>query len=138
MSDIKVIEVKEFEPKKCDLSGKEMEEYNAWKKEFNKRFFDLCDELDRLRTFEDEHHIRWSENKQMIADAYCILLQMTDNAGKGNHVAKMQYEKLPNGDEIIYPILADGNSNWYTAHVSGDSGTGMIVDITNQFVRKAW
>lgn len=135
MSDIRVIK---YEPEKCDLSGKEMEEYNAWKKEFNKRFFDLCDELNRLRTFENEHHIRWNENKQMIADAYCILLQMTDNAGKGNHVAKMQYEKLPNGDEIVYPILANGNSNWYTAHVSGDSGTATIVDITNQFVRKAW
>lgn len=138
MSDIRVVKVKDFELKKCDLSGKEMEEYNTWKKEFNERFHNLCEELDRLRTFEENHHIRWRENKQMIADAYCVLLQMTDNAGKGNHVAKMQYEKLSNGDEIVYPILVNGNCDWYQAYVSGDSGTGMIVDITNQFVRKAW
>lgn len=135
MSELRIVE---YEPNECDLSGEEMEEYNAWKKELNTKFYNLCEELEKLRSFEEKHNIRWDEDKQMVADAYCLLLQMTDNAGKGNHVAKMQYEELPNGYEIVYPILANGSSKWYTINVSGDSGTGMIADITNQFVRKAW
>lgn len=138
MSEVRIIEVKDFKPKKCDLTGKEMEEYNKTVRKFNKAFKEICKNLDEIRSFEDKHHIRWGENKQMIADAYCLMLQLTSSGGTGNHVSKLVYEKKENGTEIVYPVLADGDSNWYTIDTTGGSGIAMVSDITNQFVRKAW
>ena len=139
MSNIVVIrEVTGYESPKCDLSEKEMEMYKAMKRDIYARFKELCADVDDIRSYEEEHHIQCEEKKQMVADAFCLALQMTSAAGSSNHVSEMRYEKLDNGDEIVTPVLADGNDEWYKCHVTGDSGIAMIMDMVNQFVRKAW
>lgn len=138
MSDIKVIEIKEFESKKCDLTEEEMKLYHKAKFQVESVFLNLCKEMDALRSYEEEHNIRWEESKEMVAMAFCLALQMTNNAGKCNHVSEMKYTKLENGDEVVIPILEDGTDDWYVCHVTGDSGTAMLIDMVNQFVRKAW
>lgn len=137
MKDIQIVDVTGFKLPKCDLTEEEFEQYCKRNAELQLRFYELCEDMDELRSFEEEHHIRWKEDKAKVADAFCLALQMTDNAGKSNHVSRMNYRKLDNGDEIVVPVLADGEE-WYTCHVSGDSGTAMIIDMASQFVRKAW
>ena len=132
------ITITPYKETKCDLSKEQMEIYTEARDNFYESLHKTYEVLDKLRTFEEDHNIRWEEDKEEVAKAFCMLLQMTSAAGKSNHVREMVYEKTERGDEIVYPILADGTCDWYTAYVSGDSGIAMIMDITNQFVRKAW
>ena len=113
--------------------------YNRKQKKIARMQKELYEAMKELRQFEDNHEIYFEENKQDIADAFCYLLQMTRAGGCSNFVKEMRYKTDERGyNETVTPVLADGNSNWYTAYVSGDSGIAMIMDITSQFVRKAW
>ena len=82
------------------------------------------------------------ENKQAICDALCEALKLTDNAGTGNKLMALKY--MPNGkgtySETVRPLFADGTGaeGYYDINVSCDSGTAMITDIVNQFVRRMW
>lgn len=121
------------------LSKKENYNYIRKQKKVARMRKELYAAMNDLRQFESDKEIYFEENKQDVADAFCYLLQMTRSGGCSNFVREMRYEIDDNGyKETVTPILADGNSNWYTAYVTGDSGIAMISDITNQFVRKAW
>jgi hypothetical protein len=81
------------------------------------------------------------ENKQAILDKFVECLQLTDNAGfaVGNPLAKLQY--IDDGHEqIVRPVFADGTGEdgYYDICVTWDSGTAMLCDICNQFIRKMW
>ena len=82
------------------------------------------------------------ENKQEICTAICNALRTTNAAGNplNNALTEIQYIKCDNGDEIARPIFADGSgkSGYYDVNISGDSGIGIWLDITNQFVRRMW
>lgn len=85
------------------------------------------------------------EDKQKICDLLCEALRATSNAGEGgNPLIELRYiEKpldKPQYSEIVRPIFADGTgeNGWYDVNVSMDSGTAMIMDIVNQFVRSVW
>lgn len=135
MSEVRITEYKE---KKCRLSKDQMDEYIQAKDEFYDALHKTYKVLDKLRTFEEKNNIRWEEDKAEVAKAFGFLLQMTSAGGKSNHIKEMVYEKTDKGEEYVYPILADGTDDWYNIYVTGDSGVAMIMDITNQFVRKAW
>lgn len=83
------------------------------------------------------------EDKQAICDALCMVLRMTSNAGTDNRLRELRY--LPNREggkyeETVRPVFEDGTGEdgWYDVNVSSDSGTAMICDIANQFIRKVW
>ena len=82
------------------------------------------------------------ENKQEICNAICDALRLTSNAGTGNALKELRY--LPEGNgrysEVVRPIFEDGTgeNGWYDINVSCDSGTAVIIDITNQFIKKMW
>lgn len=80
------------------------------------------------------------ENKQNICDAICNALKATTAAGNGNALAELQYIVKDNGDELVRPVFENGagKNGYYDVNVSGDSGIGMWLDITEQFVRKVW
>lgn len=82
------------------------------------------------------------ENKQAICDALCVALMLTANAGSGNALKELRYLKTGNGrySEAVRPVFEDGTGEdgYYDINVSCDSGTAMIVDIANQFIRKVW
>ena len=82
------------------------------------------------------------ENKQKICDALCETIRLTANGGRGNALKELRY--IPEGDghysEVVRPIFEDGTgtNGWYDINVAMDSGTAMIVDIANQFIRRTW
>lgn len=79
------------------------------------------------------------EDKQAICDALCNTLRLTSNAGAGNALAELRY--IDEGDrQIVRPIFEDGNgeNGWYDINVSWDSGTAMIIDIADQFIKSVW
>lgn len=84
------------------------------------------------------------EDKQAICNAMCEALKLTSNAGypEGNPLVELRY--LPDGNgrysEVVRPIFADGTgtNGYYDINVSWDSGTAVIIDIVNQFVRTMW
>lgn len=79
------------------------------------------------------------ENKQEICNALCETLRLTTNAGTGNALVELRF--IDEGyRQTVRPIFEDGNgeNGWYDVNVSGDSGTAMIIDIVNHFVREVW
>lgn len=81
------------------------------------------------------------ENYQAICDAFCMTLRLTNNAGNpiGNPILELRYID-DGGRQYVRPIFADGEGEdgYYDVDVTMDSGTAMIQDITNQFIRKMW
>lgn len=77
------------------------------------------------------------EDKQAICDALCETLRLTSNAGKGNALRELRY--IPE-IEMVRPIFEDGTGEdgWYDVNVAMDSGTAMILDIANHFIRTVW
>ncbi|MBQ1296757.1 MAG: hypothetical protein IIY21_22120 [Clostridiales bacterium] len=82
------------------------------------------------------------ENKQRICDAFCATIRMTSNGGRGNALKELRYIPEGNGhySEVVRPIFEDGTGEdgYYDVNVACDSGTALIMDITNQFVRRMW
>jgi len=88
------------------------------------------------------------EDKQDICDAICEALRHTGAAGSpgGNALKEIRYVREDNGDEFAIPIFEDGTGEpsvysphgYYGVNISGDSGIGMWIDITRQFVQKMW
>ena len=82
------------------------------------------------------------ENKQAICDLMCETIRMTANGGSGNPLKELRY--IPEGNgyyrEVVRPIFEDGvgEDGYYDINVACDSGTAMIMDITNQFIRRMW
>jgi hypothetical protein len=79
------------------------------------------------------------ENKQEICDAVLLALWHTYNAGcvLDNPIKELKYisEK-----EVVRPIFVDGTGEdgSMDINVHMDSGTSMIVDIANQFIKEMW
>ena len=80
--DIRVIKVDSFETPKCNLTEEELKDYFKAKHHLETAFIEVCEGMDALRNFQEENHIRWEESKEMIAMAFALTLQMTNNAGK--------------------------------------------------------
>lgn len=80
------------------------------------------------------------EDKKAICDAFCEVLRMTSLLGypDNNPLTELRYIRTEDGDEIVRPIFANGTgeNGWYDVNVSGDSGTALIQDIVNNFVRR--
>ena len=130
--------MEKMEINKAKLNTEQKMKYLELREHMDQVIKNTLDIVENVRQFEEDNGILWEEDKQAVADIFCLLLQMTRAGGMSNHVKQMRYEEKENGDEIITPVLADGNANWYKINVTGDSGVAMIKDITNQFVGKAW
>ena len=80
------------------------------------------------------------ENKQHICNAICQALRKTNAAGNNNALVELRYIQKENGDEIVRPIFENGAgaNGYYDVNVTGDSGIGIWLDITQQFIRKMW
>ena len=82
------------------------------------------------------------ENKQAFCAKLCEALRMTSAAGSplNNPLTELRYMQLPNGDEIVRPVFADGagENGYYDVNVSGDSCIAIFMDIDRQFVRRMW
>lgn len=93
-----------------------------------------------------EKIMRFEEDKQKICDAFCETLRLTCNAGhpQCNPLIELRYMTKEEGgrfEETVRPIFEDhcGESiGYYDVNVTMDSGTAMIMDIVNQFVKKMW
>ena len=85
------------------------------------------------------------ENKQKILNAICEALRLTSNAGRGNALKEIRYLE-DKGSEYAIPIFENGNGEpdeycphgYYAINITGDSGTAIFIDITNQFIKKMW
>ena len=77
------------------------------------------------------------EDKQAICDAICAAIRLTSNGGTGNPLAELIYLAE---DEKVRPVFENGagKNGYYDVNVAGDSGTAMISDIVDNFVRKMW
>lgn len=79
------------------------------------------------------------ENKQEICDALLLTLWHTYNAGNilDNTLKDLRY--IPE-KEVVRPIFFDGTGEdgSMDINVHMDSGTSMIVDIANQFIKRMW
>ena len=77
------------------------------------------------------------EDKQAICNALCDTLRLTSNGGTDNSLARLIY--MPD-EEKVRPVFTDGTgqNGYYDINVAGDSGTSMIVDIANQFIKRMW
>ena len=82
------------------------------------------------------------EDKQKVCDGFLKALQLTRSAGTEgcNPLVELQYIQYPDGEERVRPIFEDGTGKdgYYDVDVTCDSGIAMIMDITNQFIRKMW
>ena len=81
------------------------------------------------------------EDKQQILNSLCETLLLTRNAGgDGNHLLCIKYVQKDNGDEVARPIFRNGagSTGYYDVNISGDSGTAIIMDVVNQFVKRMW
>lgn len=88
------------------------------------------------------------EDKQDICNAICEALRHTSAAGSpGNNALKeIRYAQTDNGDEYAIPIFEDGSGEpniyapygYYSINITGSSGIGIWIDITERFVRKMW
>lgn len=86
------------------------------------------------------------ENKQAICDAFCETLRLTSAAGSptNNPLIALRYMTKEEGgrfEETVRPIFEDGCGEafgYYDVNVTADSGIAIIMDITNQFIRKMW
>lgn len=84
--------------------------------------------------------ISWEdENKQEICDALCEALQYTYNAGchLNNSLIALKYIEEK---DVVRPIFADGagSNGEFDINVHMDSGTSVIVDVANHFIKKFW
>lgn len=98
----------------------------------------------------DEYHkgYRIEENKQDICDVICEALRHTSAAGSeiNNALKEIRYVVDDNGNEYAVPIFENGNGEpnmysphgYYAVNITGSSGIGMWIDITEHFVRKMW
>ena len=85
------------------------------------------------------------ENKQEILNVICEALRLTRNAGSGNALKEIRYIE-DEGGEYAVPIFENGNGEpdeycphgYYGVNITGDSGTAIFKDITNQFINKVW
>lgn len=79
------------------------------------------------------------DDRQNICSAMRDAIRLTGNGGgdEGNPLVDLVY--MPD-EEKVRPIFANGagRNGYYDINVAGDSGTAMISDITNQFIRKMW
>ena len=79
------------------------------------------------------------EDKQQICNAICEALQYTYNAGcpLNNRLKELQYIKEK---EVVRPIFVDGagSDGRFDINVHMDSGTSVIIDIANQFIKEFW
>lgn len=79
------------------------------------------------------------EDKQEFLDNLCETLQYTSGLGSilDNHLVKLQYVK-DDTREFVRPIFADGygSNGEEDVNVHLDNNIGMLIDITNHFVRK--
>ena len=79
------------------------------------------------------------DDRQMICSAMRDAIRLTEHGGaaEGNPLVDLVY--MPD-EEKVRPVFANGagRNGYYDIHVAGDSGTAMITDITNQFIRKMW
>ena len=82
------------------------------------------------------------ENKAEICKAICDTLRLTRAAGDSRYNALKEIRYMVNeyGEEIARPVFEDGNgeNGYYDVNISGDSGIGIWIDITRQFVTKMW
>jgi len=88
------------------------------------------------------------EDKQKICDLMCEAIRATENGGIDdyNSVVALHYVKEEDGEEWVIPEFREGNGKpnenmphgYYGFRVTCDSGTSMIIDIANQFIRKVW
>ena len=83
-----------------------------------------------------------TENKAEICKAICDTLRLTRAAGSpiNNPLKEIRYMVNEYGEEIARPIFEDGTgeNGYYDVNISGDSGIGIWIDITRQFVTKMW
>lgn len=79
------------------------------------------------------------ESKQEICDFILLALLHTYNAGSlfNNPLIELKYIKEK---DIVRPIFLDGagQKGEFDINVHMDSGTSIIVDIANQFIKKMW
>lgn len=79
------------------------------------------------------------ENKQEICDSLVLALLHTYNAGCiiDNPIMELKY--IPE-KEVVRPIFLDGagEDGSMDINVHMDSGTSMIVDIANHFIKEMW
>ena len=79
------------------------------------------------------------ENIQEICNSVLIALMHTYNAGcfENNPLTDLKYIKE---EEIVRPIFLDGagNDGCFDINVRLDSGTSVIIDIAEQFIKKMW
>lgn len=85
------------------------------------------------------------EDKQVILNKLCETLRCTYNAGTGNALKEIRY--VIDGDyEYAVPVFENGAGEpsrsfphgYYAVCINGDSGTAMITDVVNHFVREVW
>lgn len=79
------------------------------------------------------------ESKQEICDSLLLALLHTYNAGSllNNPLIELKYIKEK---DVVRPIFLDGagQKGEFDVNVHMDSGTSMIIDIANQFIKKMW
>lgn len=79
------------------------------------------------------------ENKQEICDSLFLALAHTYNAGCffSNPLVDLKYIEEK---EVVRPIFLDGagKDGSMDINVRMDSGTSLIVDVAEQFIRKMW
>lgn len=79
------------------------------------------------------------EDKQEICDTLLLSLLHTYNAGciHNNCLIELKYIKEK---EVVRPIFLDGSgeNGEFDINVNLSSGTSMIVDIANQFIKRMW
>ena len=81
------------------------------------------------------------EDIQEICNSMVVTLAYTYNAGNllNNPLTELKYIK-DDEKEIVRPIFLDGTgkNGEFDINVHMDSGTSVIIDITNQFIKKMW
>lgn len=79
------------------------------------------------------------EDKQEICNCILLALLHTYNAGSihNNPLSDLQYIQEK---EVVRPIFLDGTgkNGEFDINVHMSSGTSVIIDIANQFIKKMW
>ena len=80
------------------------------------------------------------EDKQLFLNKLVEALQETEVFGdtRNNMLVELRYLRDEHNNEIVRPILADGTGSdgWYDINVNLDSCTGMLNDISKQFISR--
>ena len=101
------------------------------------------------KVYDDYHKgYRIEEDKQDICNALCEALRHTSAAGSeiNNALKEIRYVVTEKGDEYAIPVFEDGVGEpndympygWYGVNITGCSGIGIWIDITEKFVRRMW